>query len=255
MKTPHFAKLSKYWIDKILRYVRAFGIFRGLGLVFKLRVAPGFLPPTFKVGDTVLRNTLADICVFEKFYVYREFDEIVAPLSEQTSLLDLGGNIGVSAKRFLELRPAGKVCVVEPAEANLKILRQNLSGFPQATIIAGAVGAGQGMGVISNPDARHDSFMVTQASEGAETAGEVFPVYGLDTLISQTRCSFIKCDVEGAEFDIFNGTAAPNFESVDVAIVEIHPLPGKDENVILNFLSGLGFRYAIRGEDHVFTRR
>jgi len=253
MTLRHPAKIAKYWVHKWYYYIKALGPIRGTVWFYKLRIATRRLPATFRIGTILLRNTTADIGVFEKFYIYPLFDEIVAGLPENTSLLDLGGNIGLSTRRFLELCPNGNACVVEPAKINHELLKVNLSNFPKATIIVGAVGSYSGTGVIKNPTDRHDSFTVAVAADNQE-GDDVFAIYDLNTLISQTACTFLKCDIEGGEFDIFRPANPPHLEKVKVAVVEVHSIPGEKESDIFDMFERLGFRYSVKGEDCVFTR-
>lgn len=54
-------------------------------------------------------------------------------------ILDLGGNIGLSALWFAKQFPKARIFVLEPDAGNVKLLKQNLAGCDRVTVIPGAI--------------------------------------------------------------------------------------------------------------------
>jgi FkbM family methyltransferase len=125
-------------------------------------------------------------------------------LSEDEVFVDCGAYTGDSLRAFFEWRPVfkGKFIAIEPDPDNLQSLRECVAKLPddwrdQVTILPQALGA------------RHETvrFAATGlASAGISSTGtlEVDSV-PLDEILGDTRPTFIKMDIEGAEMDALMG--------------------------------------------------
>lgn len=97
----------KYWVTKAVLYVIRFGPIAGPGLFTKHWFVDFDDSLTHSFNGVTYRHIHADVMVFEKFYVYRDLDKIIRRSSQYCpaprSMLDLGANIGLAARRFLEI--------------------------------------------------------------------------------------------------------------------------------------------------------
>ncbi len=118
------------------------------------------------------------------------------------TVLDLGGNIGASAKFFLD-RGAAKVITYEPLTANFKVLMENVGRDPRVLPIQAAVGAeNTEMPIFVAPNRKNMGNTSLHVQRG-RILEEVVPVFSMDTVLKEHQPDVIKCDIEGGEYDIF----------------------------------------------------
>lgn len=128
-------------------------------------------------------------------------------------VLDIGANLGYFARIFAEaVGPRGQLWCVEPIEIHRSILAAGLRPFPNARIIPYALGKEPRsipMGTFTEVPFRHGlTREVTAEKRGEMEVIEVVEMRRPDDVFSAlTRMDYVKCDVEGAEPDIFEAMA------------------------------------------------
>ncbi|MHB1032603.1 MAG: FkbM family methyltransferase [Pirellulaceae bacterium] len=145
------------------------------------------------------------------------------------TVVDLGANIGLFAVRVAPL--AQHVICVEPVRANLKIARENIrraqadekvTFYKRAA--AGASGRTERM-FLSKDNRGGHSIRPQHAARWGEAGFEDVSTISLAELFECEdieRCSFLKCDVEGAEFEIFSSTPSEVLTRIDQLAMEVH---------------------------------
>lgn len=98
---------------------------------FTCRVQTGF-----NVTTLYLTGTLEDLQILEDIFVNEEYESEAVP----NRILDLGGNIGLSATWFALRYPNAQIWVYEPGPDAFQVLIKNISSFPKITAICAAVG-------------------------------------------------------------------------------------------------------------------
>jgi hypothetical protein len=71
------------------------------------------------------------------------------------------------------------------------------------------------------------------------TLDDVFDLYQLD------RIDFLKCDIEGGEYDLIPSLTDRQMSMIDKFMIEIHQNKNNEIQPILNKLTSHGFRYKI----------
>lgn len=166
-------------------------------------------------------------------------------------ILDLGANIGASAK-YLSLNwPAAEIWCVEPSARNVDLLRRNARSGDR--FFHSAIGNSDGYCIIANPIANPDGFRVTK-EVGLISAADKIELISMMSMMKQISASgnrpfILKIDIEGAESDLFEW--APIWlNEWPVVMVEIHDwmLPGSASSAnVLKALAECGRDVVIRG--------
>lgn len=129
-----------------------------------------------------------------------------------TTLFDVGANIGLMAVPVLQSCPNSRVVSFEPSLNVLPYLRRTIAGstFGQRwALVEKAVGASEGtsrFSLSSQAESLFDGFRDTGRT--SEKNSVTVNVGTLDTewqSLGRPKISVIKCDVEGAELDVLEG--------------------------------------------------
>lgn len=131
-------------------------------------------------------------------------------------VLDIGGNIGAAARYFTAY--GASVVSYEPDPASFELLRRNVEGFA-VEVIEAAVTPSNLLTEFYRSPGRNQACNSTQAKRGYE----MFFVksYTLSDVLARAQPSVVKCDIEGAEFDLpwFD---LRDFPRVREVIMEVH---------------------------------
>ena len=120
-------------------------------------------------------------------------------------ILDIGANVGYASILYANVWPKAKILAVEPEPGNLALLRENLTGYPQVTIVPGAVWPRSARLCIKNPGSPGYAFQVSP-TDGGEIAG--YTLSDLLEISGLKRIDLLKIDIEGGEKDLFEESAA-----------------------------------------------
>lgn len=135
--------------------------------------------------------------------------------------LDLGSNRGLFLLLAAKLLGARTLIGVEPQAFY--------------TPVVAAIVAANGMTVADYT--RYERFIGSRPADGFVTLGEVMHKHGLE------RLGFVKCDIEGGEFDVLLAADAP-LDRIDNLAMELHPEVG-DVGLIVAALKHSGFALAV----------
>ncbi|MGL4490921.1 MAG: FkbM family methyltransferase [Rhizobiaceae bacterium] len=142
-----------------------------------------------------------------------------------SSVIELGGSLGVMSKVIRStIGPSGAHVVVEANPALIPICRANAvdpSCADKTSLINAAVAYGTDEITFQFGHNAH----VGRVGSGATGAGVVVKTISLSELVEKLEAQApycLVCDIEGAEYDIFE-TESAIFEFLSYAIVEIHP--------------------------------
>lgn len=174
-------------------------------------------------------------------------DRIYAPFVEgkkDLTILDLGGNIGITAYYFSQF--AKQVYVLEPAVEHFAMLAKmvefnqlaNVKAIPKAIWIENT----------KLPFYHNDNrtmFSLHKAVDDGKTPPETVETITLDSLFESEKIEHVdllKADIEGNEYELF---ASEGFRKiapkVDTVIAEVHQWANRHPNQIKDALKSNGF--------------
>ncbi|NUQ61755.1 MAG: FkbM family methyltransferase [Pirellulales bacterium] len=201
-----------------------------------LRRSPNPLPVSsgsgaiiFRHGDVrvSLRPDGSDYYIFKEIFLEDIYgiDRTAGPLG---TVIDLGGNIGLFTLKAAFR--AERVICVEPVPANLELAKLNarLNGLEEKAVFrrnAVTGGSDEMARIFLSSEACAHSIR-RQHTDAWETVGcEDVPTISIPDLFERERverCSLLKCDIEGAEFEAFRQTPRDVLGRIDRIAMEVH---------------------------------
>jgi FkbM family methyltransferase len=159
-------------------------------------------------------------------------------------IVDIGANLGYFAKTFARLTPQGHVTCIEPIPDFYAVLKRNLRNFKHVTLFHTALGDENGTikmvlpksngmirtGLPHIPAPDEDISGMEQISVMISKTSELFQ--------SITPIDYIKCDIEGYEWHVFQQLEFILKEHLPTVQIEI-----ADENIEImhHFFTNLGY--------------
>jgi FkbM family methyltransferase len=193
-----------------------------------------------------VRRGTSDFLVLRDIFEDGEYEQVgLYTLPAEATILDLGGNIGMSVLYFAGLCPQSKLIVVEPDQDNFAMLARNcapLSDAGRLTAVRAFVAANDGEAGIDRSD---DAWGFKKTEGPVAGDAETVPCVSIPTLLARAKWDHIdlmKCDVEGAERELFADCGAW-IHRVRNLIVETHP-PYTPEDLFAD-LKRVGWDYKV----------
>ena len=167
------------------------------------------------------------------------------------NILDVGANIGFYTARFAKRMPRARVYAFEPMPTSFAYLQRNVAANGVGTqVIAFNYGLSNACGSVE--------FFISPASgtnaslKNVAAAGDAVSVMGLTLTLDHWVANygvipdFIKCDVEGAEFLVFQGAGKTLREHRPIVFAELlrkwaKPF-GYHPNDMIRYFAELGYR-------------
>ena len=172
------------------------------------RNSPWGLRLRYHDSPVYVRPSASDFFVLRDLFEDQEYGPVAQfNLRPDATIVDLGGNIGLSVRYFLSLSPEARITVVEPDPGNLDLLRLNC----KEAIAAGQVTAVQGFAAATDGQApidRTDQPWGFKKRDDAATppGAELIPCVSIPTLLRTAnieQIDLLKVDIEGAEKELF----------------------------------------------------
>lgn len=197
---------------------------------------------TIKLGEYSWQVHLrdeADQSVFNEIFKlkeYRSADDVIK--NAKHAIVDVGAHAGFFSMYCRSLNTKVKIYAIEPEPANLKLLKQHLTEnkISGVEVIPGALAAQTEKRQLVLSTDSHNHHLVGSSS------GSLFSDYSdttdddVNKTISVqafsfadfckknkiTRISLLKMDIEGGEYEVFDGMSAEDFTMVNYVILEYH---------------------------------
>lgn len=171
----------------------------------------------------MLRPGTTDRKVFDEVFI----DQIYAPALRclegirQPTIVDLGANIGLSTVFFLNALPAATATAVEPDPGNFDLLRENLyrTGVDIRSHAVRAFAGGKA-GFAELLDSGNGAWGMRMGPPSAKGT-PVMPLAAIARQAGMGRISLLKCDIEGAERELFEDLAGWE-DLVEYVVLELH---------------------------------
>ena len=142
------------------------------------------------------------------------------------TILDIGGNIGVTSRYLAHRFPKAKIHTFEPVPTNVAVLRDNAAAVSSVTVHPYGLGQENGSFTLqpNSDDLRNQgNFSLTAQKEGVTGVQvEVRAVADVLKDSNITQVDIIKIDTEGAEWDILSAIPPEVLSRVSWIYGELH---------------------------------
>ena len=170
-------------------------------------------------------------------------------------IIDAGANIGLATAYLATRYPSGRVVALEIEPGNVAMLRHNMRGYPNVSVVHAGLWSRTTRLAVQSPSGAEWAFQA--AERHAADATEDVPGLTVSDVMVQfgaTHVDILKVDIEGAEREVFGPTAEEWLDRVRLIAVELHDafLPGC-EAIVAGRL-GTRFKRSRVGEYDVFER-
>lgn len=206
--------------------------------VYKRRWArklPGFgaavgLSPSRATGGgrVLVRLGTTDVQVYREIYVSGEYEAARAlPQDSVTTIVDLGSNVGLSLRYLLGVFPGARAVGVEPDAGNLAMCRRNIEagGDDGRCVLVQAFAGGRRRSALVDRSGKEWSYRLGDDVDRAGPSAGSVPVITVPDVLDQAgidgEIGLLKCDIEGAEAEVFADCAAW-VGRVRAMVVEVH---------------------------------
>jgi FkbM family methyltransferase len=171
-------------------------------------------------GPVRLRSHTTDISVLSEVLVCHAYDSVPAHTGEDVaSVVDLGANIGLTARWMAARWPESSIVCVEPEPGNAAVLRRNVGPLNGSVrVVEACVGAEERRVGLATTTGEH-GFAMTDGD--ADLTVDVVTMDRVLGGLPDGEIDILKCDIEGAERELFEH-CRPWINRVKVAVVECH---------------------------------
>jgi FkbM family methyltransferase len=235
-------KLKIGWFYTLLFFTRRLG----MGSSFK---HPWHVCIRFeeKVYDFYLKYLL-DIHILREMFI----DEHYRMTSDNSvkRVIDFGSNIGASLIYIAHKFPSATILAVEPHPACLEMLKLNVEQFGDRVQIVPVAACGKTGEILLYPNGEHWSASLSHRR--GEKEGMCVPCATFADIANRFETKdidFIKCDIEGAEYEVFHPEETRRIKRL---IAEIHPSIAK--KTVSEFIALFPYHKVVREEpvgDHI----
>lgn len=212
-------------IHDCLLHIQVLGLLRGLVVwlrAYALRLSfdipvtvPGVPTPV------ILRSGGSDMEVFKKIFLDQEYR---LPFDARpATILDLGANTGLASLYFRTQFPEAQIVAVEPDPANFAMMQRHLGVQQGVVLVQAAVWSHDGQITLTDPGVGSWGLRVHESSSEVCSGSQV-PAVSMPSLLGHFpggRVDLLKMDVEGAEKEVFESSAAW-IEKIDAIVIELH---------------------------------
>ena len=172
-----------------------------------------------------LRRRSSDFMVFQEIFESGEYRPILRwNLPTNATIVDLGGNVGLASAYFGSVLAASRIVVVEPDHGNCQTIGrtcEKMIADGRLKVVEAFAAARDGS---SGIDRNARSWAFKMAAGKADDAGEKIACVSVPTLMRDCgieTIDLLKCDIEGAEAELFADCKAW-IDKVGHLVVETH---------------------------------
>lgn len=189
-----------YTYDRVLSRLKRLPL-PGRGRVVAMRLRGMTQPVLVRLGTS-------DGAVMNEMFMAGEYDPLLQQdLRDVRLVVDLGANVGLSTRLWQRSFPASRVIAVEPDAANMAMCRRNGSadGDRAVTFVEACVA---GRSRMVSLDRSRDEWAFQMKDEAGGEAAQAVKALTMQEILHQagesdTPIDVLKCDVEGAEIEVF----------------------------------------------------
>ena len=222
-------------------FLNLFGLQRSQEATYRLRSGVTFQ----------LRPNTLDLPVLDEIWVRNAYSIDQEIIPKDAIVVDIGGHIGGFAVLAARFARNGKVFCYEPNPDNFRLLERNLelNHLDNVIVQQSGVSGATGEYYLSGSGA-------TASTSDSSLGGIQIHCTELKEVFDQNslaRVHFLKCDCEGAEFDILLNTPTEYLKRIDRIILEYHVPEGSPHSYgeLVDCLERANFHVSIEGSDNL----
>lgn len=179
-------------------------------------------------GDYFIRLGTSDLLVADEMFREREYAPVLGPdAGDAGAVVDLGANVGLSIRLWQERFPRARIAGVEPDASSMEVCRRNVAAGvnPERVTLIQACVAGERRTVALDRSELAWGFRMKDAgANGGGATADVDAITLPDVLERagiRGPIDLLKCDIEGAEAEVF-ASCAEWIGRVTRMIIETH---------------------------------
>jgi FkbM family methyltransferase len=189
---------------------------------------------------------------YEQFFTDKIYEKFFEQINKLESVIDIGANVGLFTELVLR-KGVNKVKSIEINDVAIDIFKVLHSNNENVELITNAVSKGDGeIEIFIDPENSLVSSIFSNHTSNLINSKTIKTI-GLNDLVKE-QTSLVKMDVEGAEFDIFEGVSIETLKKIDFLLMEFHDnFGGILRDNILSKLENSGFTYEIFQDNCIDT--
>ena len=140
-------------------------------------------------------------------------------------IIDAGANVGLFSVWMARRNPECHVVALEPFPENYSFLEANLLSTPGGSVTAYPIALGGRSGqstMVSGGGRSLDHRLTTEHGADGGSVVRVVSFGDLLNLVNRDRIALLKMDIEGSEYDVFDGMEAGLVGGVECMAIEYH---------------------------------
>ena len=192
-----------------------------------------------------LRLSSTDWLVLEEIFLNDEYAFVQDAIKSAVRILDLGANVGYSLRYWQTLFPRAQMIALEPEPGNCSICAKNIrsAGLDnQTTLLQAGAGAARGKLHLVDVGEGEWAYRTVEGKAGQGKAVDILPLSEvLESHAHGQRIDLLKCDIEGAEKELFSNCRGW-IGQISAIVIEIHPPYSLDELLMALKNSGADFK-------------
>ncbi len=192
-------------------------------MVWRTLTRPRLSPGTIRLPFGRIRYVDADSLRTTYHQIFVQGIYQVDGLGDAPTIIDCGGNIGLSVIAFKRDYPQARILAFEadPALATLLLWNIKTLGLTEVTVEAKAVGGVNGQ-VLFQPDGSVDGHVVASPGAAPQATAISVPAVRLSEMINGP-VDLLKLDIEGSEYDVIADLSqSGRITQVKTLICEVH---------------------------------
>ncbi len=214
---PRLRDRAFYVYDRILRRT-SWGL-PGRRAAVQVQLRGQGAPFHLRLGST-------DWLVLEEIFQRDEYTMVRDAIKDAALIVDLGANVGFSVRYWQTLFPKARIVALEPEPDNCSICSLNIGSTgleSQVTLLQAGVGARRGQMRLVDEGAGEWAYRTEKSESEFERSVQVLPLSDvLENHADGQRIDLLKCDIEGAERELFEDCRSW-IGRVDAIVIELHP--------------------------------
>jgi FkbM family methyltransferase len=203
-------------------------------------------------GSSFRVRSLMDLWIVKETCLDRDYEKNLPPLEEDAAVMDIGAGLGDFTVRAARNHPRRNVAAFEPFAESFRLLEENLklNGILNAQAFPLAVGARSGPMLLQT--ATGVAVQHSTAPAAGPGGASSLPVEGitLEEAFRKSgfaRCTLLKVDCEGGEYDILLNASPETLHRIDRIAMEYHDgCTPHSHHELADFLRGRGFSVNLR---------